>query len=64
MTNEFLSNGAQRLVDLVRDGRLDVRDLIASYDAWRFEEHPVPDEADARRGHSPTSALSSVFAAG
>jgi hypothetical protein len=47
MTNEFLSEDANRLVDLVRQKKIDVRQLIASYDAWRSDEHPSPDEPPA-----------------
>ncbi|MEA2236959.1 MAG: hypothetical protein QOC81_1683 [Thermoanaerobaculia bacterium] len=45
MTNDLLSGDANRLVDLVRRGETGVRELIASYDAWRSDDNPPSDEA-------------------
>jgi hypothetical protein len=73
MTNDLLSGDANRLVDLVRRGETGVRELIASYDAWRSDEHPSSDDppvglagrmlADVRARFGITSGMASELEA-
>lgn len=48
MTDGFLSDRAQRLVDYVRSGAIDARDLIRAYADWRSSSAAVGDDAGNR----------------